>query len=130
MEYLSYMYYCGSTLCGPNFEFKDFVNFMELKENYSKIPTTISATAIRMSHGFACLVLHLILSEFVDIDYIITEDFAAQAFWYKLAYSYFLIKKIIFRYLFAFCMMDAAVISSGLAYNGKSESGKENFNRI
>lgn len=41
-----------------------------------------------------------------------------------------LIKKIILRYLFAFCMMDAAVISSGLAYNGRSDDGKENFNRI
>jgi len=41
LEYLSYMYYCGSTLCGPNFEYKDFVNFIELKENYSKIPPTI-----------------------------------------------------------------------------------------
>lgn len=83
-----------------------------------------------MTHGLACLILHLFLAEFTDIDYIITADFAEQAFWYKLAYSYFLIKKIIFRYLFAFCMMDAAVISSGLAYNGRSEDVKENFNRI
>jgi hypothetical protein len=76
LEYLSYMYYCGSTLCGPNFEYKDFVNFIELKENYSKIPPTISATTIRMAHGFACLALHLILSEFTNIEYIISPEFA------------------------------------------------------
>lgn len=83
-----------------------------------------------MAHGLTCLVLHLLLAEICELEHVLTPEFGSEAFGYKLFYSYLIIKKIVFRYLFAFCMMDSAVIASGLAYNGRSESGIEQFNRI
>jgi lysophospholipid acyltransferase len=50
-DYLGYIYYCGGTIAGPFFEYKDYVNFIERKGHYSAIPNTIFETLKRVSHA-------------------------------------------------------------------------------
>ena len=50
-EYLGYLYYCGGTIAGPFFEYRDYINFMSRKGNYATIPSTIIPTLIRVSHA-------------------------------------------------------------------------------
>jgi hypothetical protein len=43
------MYFCGGTLSGPFFEYKDFDNFIHLNSHYKNIPSTIVPTLKRIS---------------------------------------------------------------------------------
>ena len=51
MEMLSYSYFCCGCLVGPFFEYKDYINFIEQKGIYSKIPSTFFASLKRFLHG-------------------------------------------------------------------------------
>jgi hypothetical protein len=42
------MFYCGGTIAGPFYEYKDYINFIERKENYVSIPSTIIPTLKRI----------------------------------------------------------------------------------
>ena len=46
---MGYMYYCGGTIAGPFFEYKDYTNFINRTNHYSAIPTTIVPTLIRFA---------------------------------------------------------------------------------
>ena len=48
-DFMGYMYYCGGSISGPFFEYHDFIEFIELKGRYSKIPSTIVPTLSRLS---------------------------------------------------------------------------------
>ena len=50
-DYMGYMYYCGCTIAGPFFEYKDYINFIHRTGHYSSIPSTILATLNRVSHA-------------------------------------------------------------------------------
>ena len=50
-DYLGYLYYCGGTIAGPIFEYKDYINFIQRTGHYKDIPSTIVPTLIRFSHA-------------------------------------------------------------------------------
>jgi hypothetical protein len=41
VELLSYVYFTGGCMCGPFFEFSDYINFIEKKDHYANVPSTI-----------------------------------------------------------------------------------------
>jgi hypothetical protein len=48
---MGYMFYCGGTIAGPFYEYKDYINFIERKNHYAVIPSTITPTLKRLSHA-------------------------------------------------------------------------------
>ena len=46
------MYFCGATIAGPFYEFRDYKNFIERKEHYKEIPSTIIPSLLRLSNAF------------------------------------------------------------------------------
>ena len=52
-EYIAYMYYCGGTIAGPFYEYKDYLHFIERSNNYAAIPSTFIPAMIRLSHAIS-----------------------------------------------------------------------------
>ena len=50
-DYLGYMFFCGGTIAGPFYEYKDYINFIQKKDDYSYIPNTILPTLKRIFHA-------------------------------------------------------------------------------
>lgn len=50
-DFLGYMYYCGTTIAGPFFEYKDYKQFIHRTGHYQAIPNTVKATLVRLSHA-------------------------------------------------------------------------------
>ena len=46
------MYFCGATIAGPFFEYKDYINLIEKKEEYQKIPSTVLPALKRLFTAF------------------------------------------------------------------------------
>ena len=51
LEMLSYLYYPGSCVLGPFFEFTDYKMFIEEKGRYANIPKSLIPCLIRFGHG-------------------------------------------------------------------------------
>ena len=63
------MYFCGATIAGPFYEFKDYKNFIEKKEHYKNIPSTFIPSLIRYLLAFGKFVFIMVsLSWCSDID--------------------------------------------------------------
>lgn len=48
-DFLGYMYYCGGTIAGPHYEYADYINFIERKGHYLKIPSSFIPTLKRFA---------------------------------------------------------------------------------
>lgn len=88
LEMLSYVFYCGANICGPFFEFSDYINYIERKGVFANIPNTIIPSIIRMINGLMCLTLNLVIGNYYWIDYCSTAEFAAMPFLNKYIYYY------------------------------------------
>jgi lysophospholipid acyltransferase len=92
-DYLGFMYYCGGTIAGPPFEYKDYINFIQRKGHYANIPNTIVPTLIRLSHaicksnrlikGLVFIVMCALFGDVFAPEYLITEEYASKSFLYK-----------------------------------------------
>lgn len=52
-DYIAYMYYCGGTIAGPFYEYKDYIDFIQRINHYADIPGTFLAAMIRLSHAIS-----------------------------------------------------------------------------
>jgi lysophospholipid acyltransferase len=57
LEILSYTSYPGSNMCGPFFEFSDYILFIEQKERYANIPSSVLFSTKKLCTGLMVLVL-------------------------------------------------------------------------
>lgn len=47
LEMLSYTYFCCSCIVGPYYEYVDYINFIEMKGHYEKIPNTVLSSLMK-----------------------------------------------------------------------------------
>lgn len=78
------MYYSGGTIAGPFYEYRDYINFVEKKDSYKSIPSTVVASILRFgialgrefnSSNHYCLVfvaLNVLLEDTFHSDYVYT----------------------------------------------------------
>lgn len=52
LEMLSYVFFVCGCVCGPFFEYSDYINFIEQKGHYAHVPVAIGASLKRLFHGF------------------------------------------------------------------------------
>jgi hypothetical protein len=48
LEMMSYVFFCGACICGPFYEYSDYINYIEKKGIYAKVPSSLSAALIRL----------------------------------------------------------------------------------
>jgi lysophospholipid acyltransferase len=115
-EYFCYVYFYPTSICGPFIEFKDFQNFINLKEEFANIPSTVLPSLKRLLHAVIFSVIYFAFKSFGDVDKIIDLNneysFLQKAFFFicGLTHQY--------KYIGGFCFTEAAVIASGFSYNG------------
>jgi hypothetical protein len=69
-------------------------------------------------------VVNSVLGDTFYPEFLLTEEFAEKAFFYKIFYSVCVLKLKIYTYFTAFMMMETACIAAGLAYDGLDENSK------
>lgn len=47
-DYWAYMYFCGASISGPFYEYKDFQLYMKSQKHYKDIPSTVVPTLMRV----------------------------------------------------------------------------------
>jgi len=92
-DYLGYLYYCGGTIAGPFYEYKDYIDFMHREGHYSKIPSTIVATLERLAVAICKIILFYykcanivfigvvgVVSDYFPFFFVTTDEFAAMSY--------------------------------------------------
>jgi len=59
LEMMSYVFFCGACICGPFFEYSDYINYIERKGIYADIPSPMKASIIRLLQGLGKVNLKL-----------------------------------------------------------------------
>jgi D-alanyl-lipoteichoic acid acyltransferase DltB (MBOAT superfamily) len=129
LDYWCYMFFCGACISGPWYEFRDFQNYMQGKEQYSRIPSTVKATLERIMHIFLLIAASIALSSFDD-KYYLTQEFKETPFANKLVYMFLCLLRMMATYLIGFCFMECGSIASGFSYNGTDEKSYAKHDRI
>eukprot|EP00347_Sterkiella_histriomuscorum_P004536 403360089 len=129
-DYLGYLYYCGGTIAGPFYEYKDYINFMHREGHYLNIPSTIIPTIKRLAVAIFFIGAVGVMSDYFPFSYVLTDEFAAQAYWKKMLIMLGTLKLKLFTYYTAFCLMDSGSIASGLSYNGLDLNKTPKFDRV
>ena len=124
------MFYYGTSIVGPSFDFSEYKELMEKKEGYKNIPNTIlpALKSFIFSLGFIACVIILIPK--VPISYCATDEFDAENLFYKFAYFNIAITVSRFKFYSAWMLGQAAINAVGLSFNGYDSNGKSRWDRV
>jgi hypothetical protein len=126
LEYFSYIYFFSTSICGPFIDFNDYIDFIYLRKNFSKIKSTILPSIIRLLSGFLFYGLYTGLKKFGQPDLIIDEE---GKFGSGEKLFYFILSSVHeWKYIGAFCLAEASQIACGIAYNSNVENSIEENN--
>ena len=73
---MSYLYYCGSTISGPWFEYKDFMQMIRKEGDFKEVPSTLKAGLSRYFNAWLFAATGTILAQFFDEKFTVTKEFA------------------------------------------------------
>ncbi len=115
-------------MIGPSFEFRDFIKFIHLEEEYKHIPWEKANKAALRQFVIAVLLVLIkaLLSPFFNTLYCGTEEFIQHNIFYK--YFYMVFAMIVMRstYYSGWKISQAGMNFSGLSYNKNKLDDKEN----
>jgi D-alanyl-lipoteichoic acid acyltransferase DltB (MBOAT superfamily) len=131
-EYFSYVFFLPTSLCGPFFEFNDFIAFIKKEGDYAKLPSTIWPSLKRISTGLAYYLIFNTFKDYADPDKIIDSKneytFGQKAFFYFMCVVHEL------KYIGGFCLAEAGVVASGISFttyqNPKSKKPHDPWSRV
>lgn len=92
LEVMSYAFFFPACLVGPFYEYKDFIDFINRRGEFTHIPSTFKASTIRLSHALSIILLlnrsvcsawNIILSMFFNPQHCLTEEFAKTSILWK-----------------------------------------------
>jgi len=130
---------CTGCVLGPFWEFEDFNNWIYLKSHYKDLPRgpikgwhTFLPGVVEIIKGALCMSLFIYISSILgwDCSNLGEESFNEYGnFLDKVIYYNIALFGMRFMYYTPWCIMDATLKASGLAFNGieKTEGGKEKY---
>lgn len=130
-EYVSYILFYPTILGGPYIEFNDFKKFIELKDEYEIIPSSLALAIKKFIFGFCCLVIFYAVNPYNKVENLIDYEnkysFLQKILFYLLGFFY------VVRYFGGFSLIEIGCISCGFSYGKESyemlkkEKEKKNF---
>ena len=126
-ELISFSCYPGGCIVGPYFEFKDYINFIEHKEQYSNIPLSLVKGLLKYVLAVWWMGIAVFICQYVYIDFFISDEYNQTPFLIKLVYSYMNLIQFKYKGYSIWCFADGANILSGLSYSGNDEKGNPRY---
>lgn len=127
--WVQYMFFMGNVTWGPPIEYRNFVDFIDLKENYGKMrPGSHLIPAFsRYGQSLLCLAFTVWFGMVVDVDEIRNPAMYYQPFWYRMGYIILCMQKNISTLFTGFMWMESQIVASGQGYS-VDKDGKEEWN--
>ena len=129
LQFLSYIFFYGSALIGPGFDYSDYSEFIELKGNYSNIPKSFFPALKDLRNALIMIVIFIFLNPIFEPKKMDEISFLEKPFWMK--FLLFNVGGFLFRARFysGWFIANANCTMAGLSY-GKNKDGKEKWDRV
>lgn len=116
IEFYSFLLFYPSALIGPSFEYLDYLRFVNKQDEFSKIPMPVleSLRVLFISIFFAALTA--VGGIYFPNSYVNSEEFANEAFWYKIFFFNCAMVVAKLRYTTAWKFTESSMISTGFGY--------------
>lgn len=123
LEYFSYTFFYPSSMCGPFFEFSDYLRYINLSDEYANIPSTVMPSLTRFLQGIVYIAIYNAAKPFIAPEMIIDENnlysFKQKIMFYLLSNTHH------FKYIAGFAIAESSIIASGFAYSGEAKNGDD-----
>ena len=127
LEVMSYIYFYPTSIVGPSFEFKDFINFINEKDCYTKLNEKFLYIFVNgfkyLIVSFICMAAYSIISNTFPLDYFIDKDFNHNLL-YSLSYIFISVPGVRAKYYSGWVLSYSTLVFSGLSYTEKKEGDK------
>jgi len=123
------MYFCGASISGPFYEYKDFQMYMKSQSHYAKIPSTVVPTLMRVKDLALFIGVQSVLAAHFKHSFMLTDEFAQFNIGWKMIYFLGNMWLRMATYVIGFCFMDCGILASGLAYSG-AKDGEDHFDAV
>ena len=128
---MCYIFHFSCSIIGPGIDFKDFRNFIRMKEEYKEIDYVKVTKLVLKAMGIWCchMVVYYSGSMFFKTIYMIEPEFGENNMIYKFIYLY--LSSFIWRNKF-YCgwrLSHTAMSFSGMTYNQNPKTGEVDLNK-
>ena len=87
IEMLSYTFYCQQYALGTFFEYRDFINWIEEKNEYKRVPSPVLESLKYVGYGIAVIIIFSVGVGYFPMDYCFSDEFTEHSLLYKLMYA-------------------------------------------
>lgn len=138
LNFLSYIYFIPSCITGPFIEYKDYIDFVYLKGNYSHIKHSNFTVVKKLILALFFIVVFSLFKEYFHINMffnqyenLITNNSSPSITTYIYLFGLYLItyyNRI--KYYVGFLLADASCDITGISYESNSNDANDKFTRV
>ena len=125
LDVLSFVYFYPTAIIGPSLEYKDFINFMDETDCYSRLGENmlyiITQGTLYFFGSFACMGFYAVLAQKLPVQKVVDEEFGEHNIFYVLGYIYCCIPGVRARYYSGWLLSYSTIIYTGIAYTEKKD---------
>ena len=123
LEMTSHVFYLPSYFVGPQHSMLKYQNFIQRNQEKSDMTGSLEFGKSRLFVGCLYLLLNVVGSLFLPVQYVTTNDFLKNNnFWKQSFYFIIWIKTIFAKYMGVWLLADGAVAITGLGYDGRERT--------
>ncbi|KAJ6658328.1 hypothetical protein lerEdw1_020600 [Lerista edwardsae] len=130
LEVSGFSYFYGAFMVGPQFSMTQYKSLVkgELTDVPGQRPRSFVPALKCLVLGLFFMVVYTVLSPYIPEDYLTSDDYLEQPFWFRCFYILIWGKVMLYKYVTCWLVAEGVCILTGLGYNGKDERGKPKWN--
>uniref|UniRef100_A0A8D0E114 Lysophospholipid acyltransferase 5 n=1 Tax=Salvator merianae TaxID=96440 RepID=A0A8D0E114_SALMN len=126
LEVSGFSYFYGAFMVGPQFSMTQYQKLVrgELTDVPGERPNSFVPALKRLMLGFFFMVVYTVASPYVPEEYLVSDAYMEQPFWFRCVYILIWGKIMLYKYVTCWLVTEGVCIITGLAFNGKDEQGR------
>ncbi|XP_053146782.1 lysophospholipid acyltransferase 5 [Hemicordylus capensis] len=125
LEVSGFSYFYGAFMVGPQFSMTQYQDLVkgELTDVPGQRPRSFVPALKCLTMGLCVLVVYTITSPYIPEEYLVSDAYLEQPFWFRCFYILIWGKVMLYKYVTCWLVTEGVCILTGLGYNGKDAKG-------
>jgi len=129
-EYYSYLFFYATSLVGPAFDYREYSDFINLREDFQDIPSSFFPGLFNMICGFACMAVLIKFGHQFTQKTFHEEYYMSLPLWQKIVTMDIASFVTRLKYYTGWLIATGNCVMSGFSYNGKDAKGSNRWDRV
>jgi lysophospholipid acyltransferase len=132
LEFFGYVFFVGGFIVGPAFEYREYIDFINRKAPFDKIPNPTKVVLVNILLAVFCGIIFVTFKPAELHEYALSSEFLTKNIVYRIGLYQLIGLLVRCKYYFAWKFSEAACILTGLGYKGLDSRDQKRhlFNRV